>query len=433
MIKKIKLLIVLPFILAALALNSVSAKTYDVIIVGGGLSGLSAAYHLNKYDTLLLESNRSLGGILTSPTKNTNIPNHFIQFNYPYKNIFPFNYENAKISNMDSPIGIYFDNQLYYGDYPMDCIEQLTLKYPELEDVKYFNKKLIRLNKLSEKSYIVLNSFFQAKHPFFNIRKSMFESLHSDSFARPTIRLLENGSYGIINNYLNNIKTKVQLNSRVVSVKEKNNKVEVIYIKNGKKKTSYSKTVILASPYLITKKIVPSILPPMKTLFENISLKKLVTVSFSLKNTSLDNFSCISTPALEMSHIYKFNLSDKTTLIMFLFYKEKANYIWKLSDNDLIDNLIEDMADINLLAIKQKNIIYTHVNRYELPVYDTYKDVKASQLTISDKIYIAGGYVPAKARWHDLAILSGKRTASIISKIITKTKTKTKTKIKTRI
>jgi len=44
------------------AANSKDSKIYDVIIVGGGIAGLTAAFYLTEYDFLVLEKERQAGG-----------------------------------------------------------------------------------------------------------------------------------------------------------------------------------------------------------------------------------------------------------------------------------------------------------------------------------------------------------------------------------
>lgn len=57
----------LPILIFISALSDVSAteqnsRTYEVIVVGGGIAGLTAAYYLDDYDLLLLEKEHKVGG-----------------------------------------------------------------------------------------------------------------------------------------------------------------------------------------------------------------------------------------------------------------------------------------------------------------------------------------------------------------------------------
>ncbi len=52
----------LPCTVSGAGKANVTAKVYDVIIVGGGIAGLTAAYNLKDYDVLLLEMKNEVGG-----------------------------------------------------------------------------------------------------------------------------------------------------------------------------------------------------------------------------------------------------------------------------------------------------------------------------------------------------------------------------------
>ena len=94
------------------------ASHYDLIIVGGGLSGLSLASYLPTYSILILETEDFIGGRVRSHQ----LENVYAELGA----IFPF--RQARLSDFDcnspvKPVGLYENGILYLGKDPLDALQ----------------------------------------------------------------------------------------------------------------------------------------------------------------------------------------------------------------------------------------------------------------------------------------------------------------------
>jgi hypothetical protein len=94
------------------------ASHYDLIIVGGGLSGLSLASYLPTYSILILEAEDFIGGRVRSHQ----LENVYAELGA----IFPF--RQPRLSDFDcnspvKPVGLYENGILYLGKDPLDALQ----------------------------------------------------------------------------------------------------------------------------------------------------------------------------------------------------------------------------------------------------------------------------------------------------------------------
>lgn len=98
-------------------MNPNEASNFDLIIVGGGLSGLSLASYLPTYSILILEAEDFIGGRVRS---------HLLEGVYAELGaIFPF--RQPRLSDFDcnshiKPVGLYKNGILYLGKDPLDAL-----------------------------------------------------------------------------------------------------------------------------------------------------------------------------------------------------------------------------------------------------------------------------------------------------------------------
>ena len=163
----------LPFLLSVVLLLlfpiSVRAAAYeklhDLVIVGGGLAGLSAAHELKAYDAVLLEKDGHLGGRILTREKD----------GIPYELGAVFRYEDPSIFSAGGlppyaiekgGFGIYYKGKVFSCDDVTGCISRLGLEQRELAEIFDFrdhrySEDLPHSDGLSQRPYEVLNAFFR--------------------------------------------------------------------------------------------------------------------------------------------------------------------------------------------------------------------------------------------------------------------------------
>lgn len=152
------------------------ASHYDLIIVGGGLSGLSLASYLPSYSILILEAEDFVGGRVRS---------HQLEGVYAEMGaIFPF--RQPRLSDFDcnspvKPVGLYESGILHLGNDPLDALNNANPgSSPDIELLKSFgnphislldgtlkipNQHFGDLNQFSKRIAGQIDSFHRIIHP----------------------------------------------------------------------------------------------------------------------------------------------------------------------------------------------------------------------------------------------------------------------------
>jgi oxygen-dependent protoporphyrinogen oxidase len=260
----------------------VSAR-HDVVIVGGGLSGLAAAYFLRQSDFLLLEKEPHWGGNAYAMEYQGNVYGTGTAFLYRDEYAYRFAKEiGLEPLPVDSPDGSVINGE-WIPDTWGDGLDKLPYSPSVREGFKKFKKEMLAINveKRAKELYNLpfsellkgypdeLKQWWDAYGPsnygamtedaaaavgVIELQAMVAESPHDDRFTWP-------GGLGAMTNRLVELLTSksaagMQAGATTVAVVSDKNEVQVTYMQGAELKTVAAKAVIMATPKFITRRIV---------------------------------------------------------------------------------------------------------------------------------------------------------------------------------
>lgn len=166
----------------------VNSKTYDVIIVGGGIAGLTAAFYLKDYDLLVLEKEQDVGGRATSGKYQgisySRGPEYLGKPEGPLKEMIST--LSLPLREIPYPADITFsEGKFFFGDYGKAQLlsgksslpafnsfaEEILNAYEEYDDIPELElkKQMKRLDKITARQWFEENSFHPIYSEIYNV------------------------------------------------------------------------------------------------------------------------------------------------------------------------------------------------------------------------------------------------------------------------
>jgi protoporphyrinogen oxidase len=430
-------------IYASSDVNIDSARIYDVIIIGAGISGLTAAYYLQNRDILVLEKEYCAGGRTVTEDiygRRVNLGTQYLPYKGTYFDNFikTLNIEYNEHSALNAKIGLVLGND-YYPDYTSIPKGFYILKELIKEIKNAFSmKKLIRKsddNIIYRYDTILARSIFNNKDPIIrNILSTYAQSVSSapfndisylwyneilTDFISP-IRFIKGGTISIIDTLQKWSINRISFNSEVKSISQSDEFVFISFNKEGKKYKIKCRNCIITTPAPICIDLIKG-LPEWKIRSLNrVKYGSYITVTLVLSNINWERtLGAIVSDKLFSSWIdvnysqgsrKKPTISDPLIINCFVPTLLNSN-LWDKRDSEIKELVYTDFHKIfpevknSIMEMRLKRFVFGE------PIPDTGYFAQLPNLQKPVKnIHFAGDYTDEP--WLGGAFFSGLKTAN---------------------
>ncbi|MCP4676239.1 MAG: NAD(P)-binding protein [Deltaproteobacteria bacterium] len=399
--------------------KTVDENVYDAIIVGGGLSGLSAAFELSDYRVLLVEKEDRLGGRVLTLSHGEIKYDMGAVSGYRNKEL-PFGSSPPELIREKGPMGVNYQGQTRYCSEIRDCIQQLAKIDPALSEILAWNKMAGK--PLSKSSKTLIKALFNVYHSGEMFRYNA--KRHYDAFLPLRTTHFEDGNQALVDRFRERITAEISLTSTAVAVEDQGDLVRVVYRENGEEKSATARTAIVATPANAAAKIVKQMDSGARSFLDNLEYGRFVVVAVGLQDAESENFSYMVTPDLPATMILKQTSKQKNVDVALVYYGDAAaKKLEEKSDQEIAEDALATVG--RFFAIKKESVLFSSVRRWKTggtiisPMsYGKWMD---SYNTPSKRVFLAGDYLKRKKGIPYgiiSAVRSGKSAANSARKLI---------------
>jgi len=315
---------------------------YDYVVVGAGMSGLSAAFKLNNFNGLVLEKNDRVGGRVHSKSFEGINYELGAYAAYPYK-LLPFEYNPGSLSPGNDSLGLWLNNKRITCDQPLECMFKAGFTVEDIETIQeYDGDNGISFSQFPTWKIQLMNGFFNVVQSG-DIREYN-PKRQRDAFKKWTTDHYNNGNSSLAYEFRSRLTAKVVLKAEVTRIKDFGNYVEIEYTEDGIKKKVISKSVIVTTPAPITTQIIEDLNPEAKSMLEQVKFNPHAVYVMVLRNDKIKPFNYLTTPELLSSYILRGTTANPNLNVFYLhFSHDKSKFIEKYNNAKLEKAALEIM------------------------------------------------------------------------------------------
>ncbi len=387
-------------------------KVTDVVIVGGGVAGLSAAADLSsRYNVVVLEKENRLGGRIL--TKEWQGIRYELGADSIASVVLPPELALKEKSNI--PVG-FVRNGTWFLE---SSLWKSLRKYPFIQnDLPLIHriavKESIDFSRLSEESRLILTSFFRtinagSIHEF----SSRYRWLAVKTMHFPIVR---GGNNRYIDFLRSSVSGKIITGATVTAVVDEHEFVRIDYMHHGQHKTMRARSAVVATTASVAKKLLKNVSHISSRFLSAIRYNSGAIIVIGVQGTVSPLFRYVATPGYPFDCLSMRRHRQFTVISAYYF----TGNVHNLSLRRLKASTAIQLVKMGLIA-SEKDIVFSDGMFWKEtePVIsdEVIHSFSPDALRPSKRVFLAGDYTFINDQWPygvPIAAFSGKRAAQLV-------------------
>jgi len=428
---------------------------YDVIIIGGGITGLTAAYYLTQAGSkvLVIEKENQSGGLLSG----YQFPHYQIEKYYHHilaadqilVDLFKQLGLDKQLRWLPASVGYYLNNQVYPLDTPWDVLRFPALSLKDKFQIKLLMDKakqpadLKHWDQVTAKEWVIKEAGINVYQNFFlPLLKGKYGELHSHisaAWLRERIRIRSNRSFwkgeklgypvngfapfveGLVRK-INEQGGEIRLNQAVTGMTVSHNTINGVQTDN--ESIPAKQVVITTNPQVLIPWVGDKLPDHYKAQLASIQYQHTVCLLIGMKQKLLSvywlNISDSKLPfslLVEHTNFYQAPCQGEHILYAALYVQDVHEPVYGMDEEEITKLFIGALEE--KFGLKKSDILWTRLSKSTgtSPVYSTgFLENQLSYKTPLKGLYLSGMSLSYPERSINDSIKQGKELANIIQR-----------------
>jgi monoamine oxidase len=376
----------------------------DVVVIGGGLAGLSAAYGLVLHDVVVLEREPRLGGrVLTEPAAGGAIDlGACFAFN---PSLLPAGAAAPdELCEERGPLGALIEGELVFTNTAEELLAEAGLP----------SAARARLEQ----------ALFNQIHP--GLIGDYSAERQADSFHAWYPDHWRSGNGALVEAYRARVSARMRCGARVTRLAETSDGVEVTFDEQGRQSSIFCRAVVVATPADVAASLTTPDEVACQEFLGSVRYGRYTVVAFELGRASIaPDFRFVLTPDSELSLVMQQSSSDRAFRALLCYYSDAGSkFADGLTDQELIAHTRQQLAPLQKAGLDLSDAP-ARLKRWPLSGTLLSRELaerkRAEHSRATRRVFLAGDYLAMTPGWGygmDDAVASGRATAALLEQAL---------------